>query len=91
MERAKPLVPRHFQITVVAFEVTVMHLVMKGTQCQPVLVLDQQPFKTRVGCCGGQCLMLHVKQDVDGMRGDNPVDQHRAEKQQMLHRMHGEA
>ena len=48
MKRAENLVPGHFQIAVVAFEIPVVHLMMERAQRKTALVLDQKAFKTRV-------------------------------------------
>ena len=77
MEGSEPLVPWHFQITVIAFEIAVMHLVVERSKRQTVPVLDQDTFKAGMRCSGSQGLMLHVKQDVNRMRRDDPVNQDR--------------
>ncbi len=43
-------------------------------QRKTVLVLYDQAFKTGVRRGGGQRVVLQVEQDVDGVRGDDPMD-----------------
>ena len=45
VERAEYLVPRHVQAAVVAFEVAMVHLVVKIAQGHGLPVLDQQAFE----------------------------------------------
>ena len=68
-----------------------VHLVMECTQLETVFVFDQQPFKSRMGRCSGQGVVLHVKQDVHRVRRHDPVDHDTAQEDHMFDRMHREA
>ncbi len=51
---------------------------------------ERQALETRVRRCGAEGVPLAVKQDVDGVRHQDDVDQDAAEIDDMLNRMHGE-
>lgn len=60
-----------------------------GTCGQPPI--ENRPFKPVVAAGWRQRRMLGVEQEMDGMRGDHPVDQNHAEIQEVLDRMHRHA
>ena len=88
VKRSEPLVPWDFQISVIHFKVSVMHLMMEGPQSQSLFVFDQQIFKAGMAGDSSQGLVLKVKQDVDWMSRQHPVDQDRGKEQQVLNRVH---
>ena len=88
---AENLVPRHFQVTVIALEIAVVHLMVKCAERKAIFVLHQQSFESGMRGRGGQRLMLHMKQDMDWMRRNDPVNQNRAKEKQMLDRVHRQA
>ena len=42
VECAKPSIPRHLLVSIVAFIITVVQLVIKGAECQSSFILDQK-------------------------------------------------
>ena len=91
MKRTKQFVPRHFQRSIVTFKVALMHLMVKSSQLKTILILNNKLFKTRMRCCRAQCIILQMKQDMDGMGCDHPVDQYCRQKYYMLNRVHRQA
>ena len=68
-----------------------MHLVVERAELQPVLILDHHSFKPCVGRGGRQRIVLQMKQNMDGVRCDDQVDQNRSEKDQVFDRVHRQA
>ena len=87
MERAKPLVPRQFERSVVTFKITVVHLVMERPKRKAVFVVHQQSLKSRMRGDCGQEIVLKVKDDVQRVGTDHKVDQDRSKKDHLLDRM----
>ena len=88
VKRPEQFIPRHFQRPIIAFKIPMMHLMMKGAKFQPVLVFHNQTFKPCMRSGSGQCIILQVIQDMNWMSGNHPMDQHGAQVNDMLNRMH---
>ena len=88
VKRSEPFIPGHFEVPVIALEITVMHLVMERPESETVFVPHNQSLKSRMGGRSGQRLVLHVEENVNGMCGKQPVNQDGTEKHHMLDRMH---
>ena len=58
MKRTSPFVAGDLQATIVALEESMMHLVMKGSQCQPVLAPENQAFVTSMRGGGRKGVVL---------------------------------
>ena len=91
MKRTKQFVPRHFQRSIVTFKVAVMHLMVKRSQLKTILIFNNKLFKSRMRCCRAQRIILQMKQDMDGMGCNHPLDQYRRQKYYMLNRVHRQA
>lgn len=63
IKRSGPFVAGYFQTSIVAFEIAVMHLVMKGSERKPHLAPNRNSFIT--GMCGGsrQGVVLQIIND----------------------------
>ncbi len=68
-----------------------MQLMEEIPQQQLALVFDQQAFKAGMRRGGFKRLELHMIQEMDRVRGHNPVDQPGAEIKYMLYRVHRHA
>ena len=91
MERAKELVPRDFQRSIVHFEITVVHLVVEITQMQALAPAGPNPFEAGMGGYGIKAKEHQMTDQVHGMGWDNEMDQRGAEIKQVFNRVHGQA
>ena len=91
MERAEKFVPWNVEITVIAFKVTMMDLVMKHTQMQSFPVAEPQAFEPGVRGHSRQRIKHQVKDHVHRVTRHDKMDQYRPEIHQMLDGMHRQA
>ncbi len=61
---------------------------VERAQGQTVPVLHQQAFEPGMRRGGGQGVILQVVENMDRVRRDHPVRQHRAQEDHMLDRVH---
>ncbi len=87
----EPFVERKIDFAIVALEVSVVQLMEVGCRRDPPITLQQEFVEADMTLCGSEGSVLGVHQQVDGMRGHNPVDQYGAEVNDMLDRVHGQA
>ncbi len=78
MERTKEFIPWHFQRAIIAFEIAVVHLMVKCTEFETIFIFDHKPCKPCMRGRGRQSVILHMKQNVHGVGCNDPVDQDRA-------------
>ena len=93
VERAEPLVARHFRFTIVAFEISVMQLMKKVAYLQSriVSVAGRNRFIARMRTYCEQHLHLQMEDEVDRMGRKNDMDQNRTEVSDVFDRVHGHA
>ncbi len=87
----KPIIQRHSAFPVVTLKETVMQLMETIISRYPLLSLKNQPLEATMPQCWREGVVLGVHQHVNGMRGNDPVNQDTAEDNQVLNRMHGDA
>jgi len=85
----EPMIQRHRRFPVVALEEAVMQVMETVTNGYPEVPLENQLLEPHMPLSRRECVVLGVHQHVDGMRGHDPVNQHTAEDNQVLNRMHG--
>ena len=74
MKRAEPAVPRHFLITVIAFVIAVMKLVIKRTKREAPFVFYQQVFIAGMCHRRARPQIDDMKDQMDGVAGNDPVN-----------------
>ena len=86
----EPMIQRHHGFPVVALEVAVLQMmeITAGTGDPEVSL--RPALEPEMPLRRGKRVVLGVHQHVDGMRGHDPVNQHTAEDNQVLERMHGQ-
>ena len=91
MVRTKPLIYRHQAVAVITVVQAMVQLVMKRRQKDHGPASKRQRFIAAVtGACTNR-VPLHVKENVNRMRGQHGVNQHTAEIQKVLNGVHGKS
>lgn len=85
----EPLIPGRFGSAVIAFEISVVQLVMEVGGVEDGAVTDDQLFKTRVRKGWSKTAAVKVHQQNHGMGRDDKMDQDRGNVKDMFHRVHG--
>lgn len=91
MPAAEQLVPRHVEIAVVAFKITMMDLVVEVPEMQALFVAEEHALKT---CVRGDCqkaIEHQVEDDMDGVACYGEMGEHGAEVEEMLNGVHRQA
>ena len=78
-------------IAVVAIEVAVMELMVKGVHVDDGLASNGDRLVARMSGRGADRLVLHVHEEVDGVRRDHDVNQYAAQVDEVLDGMHRES
>ena len=84
----EPIIQMHIGFPLVALKVTVMQMMETVIDGNPQFPLENQLLEPGMSLSRRECIVLDVHQHVDGMRGQDPVNQHTAENNQVLNGMH---
>lgn len=88
LETAEPFIERDGAFTVVTIEVTVVQVVKVRAEAN---LIAQFAFKPRMPGRRGQRGVLGIEQKMNGVRGNDPVNQRDAEIEHVFDRMHRHA
>jgi len=72
--RTEPVIKGYIWFAIIALEVTMVELMEIRTTGSIDLVIDDYLFKPNVALGWRQRSMLCIQQQVNGMRGDDPVN-----------------
>ena len=86
---AEPIIQRHIGFPVVALKMTVMQMMETVIDGNPEVPLENQLLEPGMPLSRRERIVLGIHQHMDGMRGQDPVNQHTAENNQVLNGMHG--
>ena len=89
MVRTEPVIKRYIRLSIIALEVAMVELMKIRTTGNIDFAINDYFFKTNVALGWRQRSMLCIHQQVNGMRGDDPVNQQATVVKDVLNWMHG--